>query len=409
MPNINKKWDGNPIYFLNPHGHHAFFTVLAISTVKPVHVLCPPLALQLLQDLWRDDKLSLAKLNIQETLAYMIAMLAFISYKAKFFTESVYLKAFRRASLIFLASKKPRTIVYYQDYLYPLLSAPCSNEFRICELIIDTTPDHPNWLSTLAAVKSANYIVAPNHKMTTEWATCGIPTHLAPYGGDKRQYLTHAKEVCAPSFASSLDTPIKNQSLIRIAARASSYRKGADLLLSALLRLDEMLSTCIVPRECRIEILICGTFDDLRLVARAEQVQDALSARGRISLSAKQYSQLEYLEVLETSDCFLMPSRLESSSLAALEALWHGIPSILSKNCGIDLFCSNQHGLLLNSLSCEAVADALYTIWAHPEKLLEWRSSLIQDRHLFSWEGYCNAYHHLLDSNMTSQPSHHLA
>jgi len=393
------------LLFINPHAHHSFFTALALSKFKPVHILCPALSLQLWRGYWRRHDLHLATSSPREIYAQSLALFALLCFKAKWLTERTYLKIFRKAALIFLGKNSHKVVVYYQDYLYPALSNPHTNELRICELIIDSNSLQQNWSTTLAAASSADVVVAPTMAMAETLSNKGISLQLVPYGGDKRNYLASINRSEPTRGQEVSQSPYINTRVLRIAARANSHRKGADLLLEALQLLNERLIKFPIRSGVQVQITICGSLEDIKLDKLLRDIQKDLSQTRIISVTAKQFPQAQYLDLLAESDCFLMPSRLESSSLAALEALWHGIPSILSLNCGVEQFRSGEHGLILESLTSKTIADTLYKILCQPMQLEAWRSSLIKDRHLFSWNSYLNAYQSLLKNCILENPT----
>jgi len=387
------------LLFINPHGHHSFFTALALSKIKPVQILCPALSLQLWRGYWRRHDLQLASSSPRQIYAQILALFAHLGFKAHWLSEEIYHKIFRIAAQIFLSKKSRKIVVYYQDYLYPLLSKPNTYELRICELIIDSNPEQHNWTTTLAAAKSADVVVAPNMAMAETLFDNEVSLKLVPYGGDKRNFLAAINKSEPSSGQDTSKSPWHNQPSLRIAARANSYRKGADLLLDALLKLNKLLIEKPVNNELKVQIAICGSLDDSRLWPLLENTQNSLSETGIISITAQQYSQAKYLNLLTESDCFLMPSRLESSSLAALEALWNGVPSILSTNCGVEQFRSGQHGLIIESLTGESIATTLHTILSEPEHLQTWKHNLAKDQNLFGWDRYFQAYKVLLENS----------
>jgi glycosyltransferase involved in cell wall biosynthesis len=83
---------------------------------------------------------------------------------------------------------------------------------------------------------------------------------------------------------------------------------------------------------------------------------------------------------------------LEGSSPAALEALWLGVPSVLSQACGIDQFKDGDHGIILSKVTPQLLCDALYSVIQCPIKLMTWRSSIENDISLYTWKSYLESY-----------------
>jgi glycosyltransferase involved in cell wall biosynthesis len=130
--------------------------------------------------------------------------------------------------------------------------------------------------------------------------------------------------------------------------------------------------------------------------ALLDKTKNHLSNNGIINISTKQYSQSAYLNLLSSSDLFVMPSRLEGSSPAALEALWLGIPSILSQACGIDQFKDGDHGIILSKVTPQLLCDALYSVVQCPLKLRAWRSCIENDISCYTWNAYLDRYKFIL-------------
>jgi glycosyltransferase involved in cell wall biosynthesis len=204
---------------------------------------------------------------------------------------------------------------------------------------------------------------------------------LAPYGGDKINYLATKKQ--QPGVATLHDRELKGS--ILIAARANSYRKGFDLLIEAIQQLD---LNWPIDVQHTLHIQICGDVAVGDLSRQLQALQKKLEGKGRISLHAGQLSLDAYQELLSRADLFVMPSRLEGSSPAALEALWTGVPAFLSEACGIDQFSSGRHGQLLHPNTAECLAKALMAVLLNPGQLVSWRKALQNDRSLFTWSNY---------------------
>jgi glycosyltransferase involved in cell wall biosynthesis len=183
---------------------------------------------------------------------------------------------------------------------------------------------------------------------------------------------------------------------IRIIARSHSFRKGADVLFGALPLLDSLLSNS--GSLALIDVLVCGSISEPVLKSEFHRLVHRLSGTERVSIKCKQLSQSSFSQQLAISDLFVMPSRLESTSLAALEALWHGLPSILTPQCGVDDFVDARHGILLPDHESLSLANAILSFCLKPEKLISYRNFLVQDRALFSWNRYFKAYRELFES-----------
>ena len=380
------------LYFINPHAHHSYFTCLALSRSAPVRLLCPPLTLQLLDRQWRTDGLQLRAPSLISWPADLLAIVVFLLFKLNLCSETFYIRLFILASWLLLKLERGDQLVYhYQDYLLPILRRPCARRRFICELIIEPIPGEQNYAGSLQAAQQAIKVFLPTRMMQAALYSAGIPTFLAPYGGDKQIYRRSSL-----SKATLLPKAITKKSEVsiyiphlRIAARANSLRKGLDFLLLALVDLDQRLSAIQTESVLMaIEIHICGAISEPILLQQFNDLAIKLRLSGRIALSYRQFPPDAYLELLHNSDLFVMPSRKEGSSLAALEALYIGIPCLLSKACGVEVFISGKHGWNVDPLTADVLADQLFSILQSPECLDSWSARLVQDKSLFSWDGY---------------------
>lgn len=77
--------------------------------------------------------------------------------------------------------------------------------------------------------------------------------------------------------------------------------------------------------------------------------------------------QLNFLEVLQRSDVFLLPSATESFGLAALEALACGVPVVASRIGGLPEVVDAEAGVLVPVGNVAAMAEAVLQILGDPE------------------------------------------
>jgi len=387
--------------FLNPFANHSYFTVRALCQHGSVFLFCPPLQIQMLLGKWRVDSISLLTPPFRSKVCLLLALIAFIFFKVCLLSESTYLAVFRFLSVIYLYTIHPTPIlVYYQDYLSDVLSTKFPHSTRICELIINSNPSQPNYRSTLRAIQCATSLVIPTSQLIPLVTHASRSPSLAPYGGDKINYLSDRPFV-NPNHDSTPFTPINHLIYTRnrantflIVARAASQRKGLDILLHSLLLLDTWLATA--EPNLDLTIVICGKILEPSMLTLYSSVSKQLSRRCCINLMSRQFSAYEYTYLLSQCDLFIMPSRLESASLAALEALWHGVPSILTYACGISSFNPPKHGLLLSDMHPILLSESIQSFIEFPERLRLCRENLAVDRQAFTWNHYLNSYSKLL-------------
>jgi glycosyltransferase involved in cell wall biosynthesis len=394
----------NPCCFINPFANHSYFTVRALTGAADVYIFCPPLQLQLLFGRWSSTDIPLCKLPLKARFISLLCTFTFFSYKVSLIDSSLYLKSFRYFLYLFLQCLRGcATFVFYQDYVADFLAIRFPSSLRICELIIATDISQSNYHSTVAAIQSSSVVVIPSPALARLVHPSDSVFILAPYGGNKSEFYSSHSLFSSPPQQASVTAGISYTSspVFRIIARAHSFRKGADILLKALILLDDMLSS--VPLVPLIDLYVCGLIMEPDIQSEFLRVTDRLQNSGTIRITSKQLDQSSFSQLLATSHLFVMPSRLESTSLAALEALWYGLPSILTPECGVDDFVSTRHGILLPDHEPSSLAEAIHDFCVFPEKLLSCRSFLTQDRLLFTWARYFTAYRQLFQGFYASE------
>jgi glycosyltransferase involved in cell wall biosynthesis len=382
--------------FINPHSHHSYFTVLALSQVFPVVLICPPLQLQLIQGRWKTRSLRLKNSSFSVTIAQLKALIAFFLYKLKLSSEAKYVLRISDIATSMLSPGKRYVFVHYQDYISIHSRAKACKVFDICEMIISIKENTENYDLSLNAASLADVVVCPSSAMASILSDAKIKCLIAPYGGNKAHYMGSTKNPQISQLNHSLKTPYT----FLVAARANSHRKGFDLLLEALKKLDKTLYE--THASIHIDVKICGAIASQQDVKSLAKTNELLRANNLISVSAQQYGQQQYLSLISNADLFVLPSRLEGTSPAALEALSLGIPCILSKECGVDSFEDGKHGALLSSLTSDCLSNELYNMICSPDSIKRIRLNLAADNQLFSWDRYLVAYSEILSQLASS-------
>jgi glycosyltransferase involved in cell wall biosynthesis len=390
--------DSTSCCFLNPFANHSYFTVLALARCTNVYFFCPPLQIQFILQRWRHSDIPHHHEPFTARLAHFLAILAFLCFRVNLISHDLYLYLFRNLLCLFLRQLTSCSIfIFYQDYVAKFLASKYPNSIRICELIIATDPKQANYSSTLDAILSSSIIITPSPSLQNIVSPLHSTSFIAPYGGNKIIYQS--------SYSSYLDCPtpytpirFRNSDTVithfRIAARAHSYRKGGDILLQALLLLDRMI--CKLSLPIFVDFFICGSISELAIRTQFHNVAHCLNQSNHIRLHNQQLEQSQFSNMLSSCDLFVMPSRLESTSLAALEALWHGVPSILTPACGVDDFIHDRHGTLLDDLTPLGLASSLILYFTNPTLIENCRIHLTQDRPIFTWNRYFDSYKRVL-------------
>ena len=170
-----------------------------------------------------------------------------------------------------------------------------------------------------------------------------------PYGVDDRMFGTTLKST---------------KQLVRIVARANSVRKGGHILLRALAECSEKL--LLATRGRPLEVVFLG-----KMEPTVKLVQNQLHFPLGVSIVDVNVPHVDVPSLLSTADLFVMPSLSEGMSLVALEAMQTGLPLILSKFCGVDIFRHGEMGYEVSD-AVDSVADALIDAFDHIDNWPEW-------------------------------------
>ena len=161
-------------------------------------------------------------------------------------------------------------------------------------------------------------------------------------------------------------------------------RKGMDVLIRAYARLE-------APPA---DLLIAGTgpeLDNLRQLATDTGVADRVRFVGFISGAQK-------LSLYRSAVFFVCPSRREPFANVILEALAAGLPVIATAVGGNrQLVRDGHHGLLCPPEDDEALAVAMQSLLASPERLESYRQAVPDFIAPFNWERIADQYASLYD------------
>jgi len=379
------------ILFINPYGHHSYFTVKSLTSSLPTYYLCPALTLQLLFRQWSPLPTP-PQINCALVIITYSTILLYILFKLSIVAEQRYLSLFSFAASLVSKYSKSRCIYCYQDYMLPLLkSLDKETTNSIVELIIDFPQESANVYTTIQALNIATAVVAPSRGIALRASSHNPSIQVAhfPYGGDKASYQVYDQN----TRSRTASFPYTYPSELRIVARANTYRKGAQVFAESLHLLFDMLEIHAHPRlQLPISIFVAGHPESPEIASWLQHTSYKLP--DNVTISCRQYSQLEYSDLLGNSHLFVMPSSLEGVSPAALEALWLGLPSVLTPECGVECFLPNHHGFLINHSSPDDLAQVLFDIVSQPDCLNVLHNNLVVDKSCFSWDSYLSGVGH---------------
>jgi len=384
----------------NPHSHHCFFTYKALRKYGDVILLCPPLQIQLIIRYWKNPWFLPVSANPRILFFQLYGIFYYILFRLKFVGEGGYVSVVNFCCKQIIQSQRALIWFHYQDYLSIPEELRKRIKVDICELIIAFKEDSANRVSSLSAVAKSDIVVVPSDSVLECVKDVSLDVFKAPYGGDKTSYinsfyLPRIKTQLKKRASNSRKSDLINGKFV-IAARANTFRKGADVLIGALRQIQNIQFPLGYES---LEVKICGAVQDLKLLTDIHMINADIKNIGiPLKITACQYSQSALRSLFLEADLFVMPSRLEGSSYAALEALWCGLPAVLTKECGVETFSSGRHGVLLLENSSVALAEVIRSILLNPTALIQWRQALIQDHSIFTWQTYVDSFKFLVNS-----------
>jgi glycosyltransferase involved in cell wall biosynthesis len=176
-----------------------------------------------------------------------------------------------------------------------------------------------------------------------------VQAYHTPFGVDTRIFSPQANE----------DSASNPESLRIISVRHLHHKYGLDVLIEALRLLSEQ------HPEANFELHIGG--DGPERENLQQQIHNSFPD-GQIRLLGR-IPPDELPELLPAYDVFVAPSREESFGVAILEASACGLPVIGSETGGIpEVIIHEKTGLLFPSEDAQALCQALYSLYKHPEK-----------------------------------------
>lgn len=201
-------------------------------------------------------------------------------------------------------------------------------------------------------LKRADYVAATSKTMVQRVASLTdglVQAYHTPFGVDTRLFRPQADKYRAP----------EPKSLRIISVRHLHHKYGLDVLIEALRLFREQ------HPEADIKLHIGG--DGPEREALQQQIQNSFPD-GQICLLGR-IPPDELPELLPAYDVFVAPSREESFGVAILEASACGLPVIGSETGGIpEVIIHEETGLLFPTEDAQALYQALYSLYKHPEK-----------------------------------------
>jgi glycosyltransferase involved in cell wall biosynthesis len=159
---------------------------------------------------------------------------------------------------------------------------------------------------------------APEEKASSLYGNCGkvIPNGISP--------IEFADMPPADSFRDRYPH-LKGKLCLLFLGRLDIQQKGLDMLIPAFARLCKSIS--------HVHLVLAGPDEDdgahrVQELARQHGVEDSITLTGLIEGKDK-------LAALQEADVFVLPSRFEGLSIALLEAMYMGLPVIVTNRVGL--------------------------------------------------------------------------
>ena len=163
--------------------------------------------------------------------------------------------------------------------------------------------------------------IAFNAPEEQEGSRCGDLGKVIPSGIDPARFAAMPPR----GFFRELYPQLQDKLFILFLGRLDIQQKGLDLLIPAFGRLKR-----VCPGA---HLVLAGPDEDaggkrIRQLALEHEVEEAVTLTGLISGPVK-------LAALQDADLFVLPSRFEGLSIALLEALYSGLPVVVTDRVGL--------------------------------------------------------------------------
>jgi len=150
-----------------------------------------------------------------------------------------------------------------------------------------------------------------------------------------------------------------------------TFQKGPEYFIRAAKRVLEVLPN--------VKFVLAGSGD---LALRIMQEANALGIGQRVFFTGFLDAR-DVDRVFEMADCYVMPSVSEPFGIAALEALAHQVPVILSRTCGA---CEVlEHVLKVDFWDCDDIANKIIAVLRYPALAQTLRDNSGAQLHQLTW------------------------
>ena len=271
-----------------------------------------------------------------------------------------------------------------------LITENISDKISILCLIHGKEINHPlgSFVNkrSISSLSKAKYIIANSEftkKLATEKGCKNSSIHVINPGINEPQTIGSETDQRAKDIFGNTDVKI-------ITVSRFDKRKGIDFSLLALKNIQ-----AIYPN---FKYVIIGNGDEeenLKKTTKTLNLENNVTFLKNITLELKN-------ALLKNSNIFLMPSRIEGTSvegfgISYIEAASYGIPSIAGKDGGTpDAVKHNKTGLLINGYDHSEIYDALKNLIQN-KKYLELGKNAKEFSKQFYWKEVIKKYANLLN------------
>lgn len=199
---------------------------------------------------------------------------------------------------------------------------------------------------------------------------------VIPSGIDLKEF----ESLPPPGYFYEQYPQLRNKTKFLFLGRLDIQQKGLDLLIAA-------FAEAILNRD-NLHLILAGPDEDnassiLQNLIESYELTQHVTFTGLISGELKK-------AVLQDADVFLLPSRFEGLSIALLEALYMGLPVIVTDRVGLHKTIQELHAGIVVQPEIRSIAKALIKMSTPEERTsLEGRGvSLVRDQ--YTWDSIAN-------------------
>lgn len=217
-------------------------------------------------------------------------------------------------------------------------------------------------------VENSNVITVPSSYCLEGIASSipsGVRVEIIPYGASPGTF--------------DLSRP-DNFQIIRIVARANSFRKGGHLLLQSISECGESLIQ--LAKGFDIEFVFLGALEP-----EISKILSETKIPTGIRIRSGNIPNIDVPLLYQQSNIFVMPSLSEGMSLACMEAMHAGLPLIISKFCGIDGFPDHGMGYIIED-NVESLNKSLLLAFSNIDSWTSWGSAAKLFAKNMTWDTY---------------------